>query len=222
MLKQEKLAKDLSKKKHLTIKKMAKVEQILYLNLLYKSILNGKSYKLDKQRILAKELAKHYNSIYLSLKKLRKKGFLKTIRTREQINVSLNLDSFEVRSLIATLSRRTAQKLYLENRSRKLTAFDQPEETQQSAQEYRFWEEQTLVLIKHKKEISEMLAKEIISKLKEAERKKKVSLDLEDYCYLILLKLQEIGGYKPEITLSLLKVPVQLQDTNTSKKLGII
>ncbi len=220
MLKQEKLAKDLSRKKHLTIEKMAKVKQTLLLYLLYKSILNGKSYKLDKQRILAKKLIKHYNSIYCLLKKLREEGFLKT--TRNQVNVSLNLDRFEVRSLITTLSRRTTQKLHLENRSRKLTTFDQPEETKQSAQEYRFWEEQTSVLLKHKNEISELLTKAIISKLKEAERKKNVSLDLEDYCYLILLKLQEIGEYKPEITLSLLKVPVQLQDTNTSKKLGII
>lgn len=220
MMEQEKLAKDLSRKKHLTIEKMAKVEQILYLYLLYKSILNGKSYKQDKQRILAKKLAKHYNSIYCLLKKLREEGFLKT--TRNQVNVSLNLDKFEVRSLITTLSRRTTQKLYLENRSRKLTTFDQPEETKQSAQEYRFWEEQTSVLLEHKKEISELIAKEIISKLREAERKKEVSLDLEDYCYLILSKLQEIGEYKPEITLSLLKVPVQLRDTNTSKKLGNI
>jgi len=220
MMEQEKLAKDLNRKKHLSIEKMAKVEQTLLLYLLYKTILKGKSYKLDKQRLLAKKLVKHYNSIYCLLKKLREEGFLKT--TRNQVNVSLNLDRFEVRSLITTLSRRTTQKLYLENRSRKLTTFDQPEETKQFAQEYRFWEEQTSVLLKHKKEISELLAKEIISKLKEAERKKNVSLDLEDYYYLILLKLQEIGEYEPEITLSLLKVPEQLQDTNTSKKLGII
>ncbi len=222
MLKQEKLAKDLSRKKHLSIEKMAKAKQTLLLYLLYKTILKGRSYKLNKQRILAKELAKHYNSICYSLKKLRKKDFLETKRIREQMNVSLNIDRFEIISLITTLSRRTAQKLYLENRFRKLTAFDQPKETKQSPQEYRFWEEQALVLLKHKKEISELLAKEIISKLKEAERKKKVPLDLEDYCYLILLKLQGIGEYKHEITLSLLKVPVQLQDTNTSKKLGII
>ena len=221
MLDQEKLAKDLSRKKHLSIKKMAKVEQTLLLYLLYKTILKGKSYKLDKQRILAKKLTKHYNSIYRLLKKFRE-GFLKTKRTREQTRVSLNLDRFEVKSLITILSKKTAQKLYLENRTRKLTAFDQPEKTKQSAQEYRFWEEQALFLLKCKKELSEQLAIEIITKLKEAERKKNVPLDLEDYCFLILLKMQEIGEYKPEITLTLLKTPDQLQYTNTSKKLGII
>jgi hypothetical protein len=222
MMEQEKLAKNLSRKKHLSIEKIAKVEQTLLLYLLYKTILKGKSYKLDKQKMLAKELAKHYNSIYRLLKKLRKEGFLKTKRTREQTRVSLNLDRFEVKSLITILSRKTAQKLYLENRTRRLKAFDQPEKTKQSAQEYRFWEEQALFLLKCKKELSEQLAIEIITKLKEAERKKNVPLDLEDYCYLILLKLQEIGECQPEITLSLLEVPDQLRYTNTSKKLGII
>ena len=80
MLEQEKLAKDLSRKKHLSIEKMANVEQTLLLYLLYKTILKGKSYKLDKQRILAKELARHYNSIYRLLKKLREEGFLKRRR----------------------------------------------------------------------------------------------------------------------------------------------
>ncbi|MBY8993494.1 MAG: hypothetical protein KGD59_03020 [Candidatus Heimdallarchaeota archaeon] len=95
MLEQEKLAKNLSRKKHLSIEKMAKVEQTLLLYLLCRAILKGKSYKLDKQKIIAKELAKHYNSIYRLLKKLRKEGFLKTKRTREQINVRLNLDRFD-------------------------------------------------------------------------------------------------------------------------------
>ena len=222
MLEQEKLAKDLSKKKHLSIEKIAKVEQTLLLYLLYNAILKGKSYILDKQKMLAKELTKHYNSIYRLLKKLRKEGFLKTKRTREQTRVILNLDRFEVKSLITILSKKTAQKLYLENRTRKLTAFDQPEKIKQSAQEYRFWEEQALFLLKCKKELSEILAKEIISKLKEAERKKNIPLDFVDYYYMIILKIQEIGEYNPEITLSLIELPEQLQHTNTSKKLGNI
>ncbi len=72
MLEQEKLTRDLSRKKHLSIEKISKTKQTFLIYLLYKAILVGKSYKLDGQRILAKVIAKHYNSIFHSQKKLRK------------------------------------------------------------------------------------------------------------------------------------------------------
>ena len=136
-----------------------------------------------QQRVLARKLAKHYNTIYLALQALQENNYLQVNGETTQTLVQINLDKLVLPSLLTLLNTSFSQYLHT------FDLFQIFAEKQEKDQKSVIDDEQitmhAVVILEQKEVLAEILAQELLTALKEAYKNAQQVLDFDDYFIII-------------------------------------
>jgi len=194
-----------------TIKKSTKTCQLVFLFLVCNLFTKIKESSSINQRIIAKQLKIHHNSINYILKLLEQDGKIRCkYLNNKKVKVKVNLYANSSVDLILLLSQELVH--YFINKN--IFGFTLDEDNECEKQEYdaytkRLLEKQIQYILSQKKQLSQRLAKDIVTNITEAQNSALVVLDTSDYNAIIIELLENIGLYLPEFLIS--KLPVKLK-----------
>ena len=191
--------------------KLTKKKQLIRLFLIYQLLISKNEFQVVNQRMLAKKLKVHYNTINDYLKDLKTKGKISSKLVNNHLEIKLNLKNFRNVELLLLVSREFTHYLD-QKRDRKVLLGKDNEKKDQVKSTYsdKLLEKQISYLKKHKKELSEKLAKDLVFTFIEADNRKQPTLDSNDYNMLVIELLENIANYLPEFLIS--KFPLILQE----------
>ncbi len=191
--------------------KLARIKQLILLFMTSRSLVRGNKFLLINQRVLAKNLKTHHNSINTLLQKLIANEKINSKLTSNHLEIKLNLSNFRNVGLLLLVSREFTE--YLSNSIIQRISSENEnalENRENLSYENKLLERQINYLSKHKKKLSQKLAKDLVNNFTEADNRTQTVLDKSDYDVLIIDLFENISAYLPEFLIS--KLPTKLQE----------
>ncbi|HUT82155.1 MAG TPA: hypothetical protein VMZ29_13215 [Candidatus Bathyarchaeia archaeon] len=162
---------------------LTKSTQTVLLYLLTELLSSAREKNHPQQRVLARKLAKHYNTIYLSFQELQENNYLQVNGETTQTLVQINLDKLVLPSLLMLLNTSLSHKMLTFDL---FQIFDEKKQkNQKSIFDDEQINEQAVVILEKKKELAKILAQELLTVLKEAYKTTQQVLDFDDYSVII-------------------------------------
>ncbi len=191
--------------------KVTKTHQLILLYLASCLVIQENELLFINQRITAKKIKIHHNSIYSILKELQEDSKTCCKSINNQVRIKLDLSRNSNVELLLLVSQEFSKYLNQKRDQEVTLGKDNEYENQQNnAYENKLLEKQINYLRKHKKELSQKLAKDLVGTFTDAENRTLTVLDNSDYNVLIIELLENISTYLPEFLIS--KLPSRLQE----------
>ena len=175
--------------------KRTKINQSLLLLILWKALSSGNSTFNFNQRIIAKKLQKHYNSIYLAIKEGRKNNDLELINEMGTNALTVNLESATIIRYLLVLSEGLYKKVNTKQQQITLEDKETDYEELELSLDYDLFEKDINYLLANKQGFAYQLAEMIIDELSEAKHRTEVFLeeaDLKNIIHQVLLNCTEL------------------------------